>query len=223
MAPTTDPPRISALGAGGLLLDASGTAYVEAVQQRVWSLARSFHDDPELPMREVVPGVNNLLVVFDPLRVDADRVRAALLDRWAAVAPSQEAGREIEIPVAYGGAAGDDLPRLASEAGLSVEQYVRMHSGTVYGVACIGAMPGFAYLAPLPPQLAVPRRAVPRQSVEVGTVIVGGALAGIMPVTAPTGWHSIGKTEAVLFDAMRDPPCLFAPGDRVRFVVEGIA
>jgi allophanate hydrolase subunit 1 len=35
--------------------------------------------------------------------------------------------------------------------------------------------------------------------------------------TTPSGWHMIGRTEAVFFDPLRDPPCLLKPGDRVRF------
>jgi len=53
--------------------------------------------------------------------------------------------------------------------------------------------------------------------VEIGSVIIGGAQAGIMPCTAPSGWHIIGRTEVPLFDPLRDPPAACRPGDRIRF------
>jgi allophanate hydrolase subunit 1 len=33
----------------------------------------------------------------------------------------------------------------------------------------------------------------------------------------PGGWQLIGRTPLVLFDPASEPPCLLAPGDRVRF------
>ena len=83
-------------------------------------------------------------------------------------------------------------------------------------------MPGFPYLSGLDPRLACPRRASPRLRVVEGAVIIGGAQAGIMPQTAPSGWHIIGHAELRLFDPLADPPTLFRPGDTVRFAVSDI-
>jgi allophanate hydrolase subunit 1 len=58
--------------------------------------------------------------------------------------------------------------------------------------------------------------------VDEGTVIVGGTQAGVMPCAAPSGWHQIGKTDSRLFDPQQSPPCLFEPGDKVRFIVKGV-
>lgn len=54
-----------------------------------------------------------------------------------------------------------------------------------------------------------------------GSVIIGGAQAGIMPVTAPSGWHIIGHTDTALFDPAAADPVLLRPGDTVRFLVAG--
>ena len=79
-------------------------------------------------------------------------------------------------------------------------------------------MPGFVYLSGLDPSLARPRRASPRAHVPEGAVMIGGAQAGIMPCTAPSGWHILGMTDVKLFDAYRAEPAAFRPGDRIRFV-----
>ncbi|WP_323745978.1 5-oxoprolinase subunit PxpB [Diaphorobacter caeni] len=211
------------MGISGLLLDVAGATYNERSQQRIWALAsRLRSSESPLSVEEVVPGVNNLLVVFDPLAIHPEAVRAHLLEAWHTSQPDEEIGREISIPVTYGGDVGEDLPSLAESAGLSVAQYVQRHSDALYTVTSLGAMPGFCYMAGLPGELAAPRRSVPRQRLAAGAVVVGGALAGVMPCTAPSGWHALGHTELALFDVNRSTPCLLAPGDRVRFVPKGI-
>ncbi|WP_434667269.1 5-oxoprolinase subunit PxpB [Paraburkholderia sp. A3BS-1L] len=216
-------PRIHAAGAGALLFDPANGAFDAGLQQRLIALARlirkSVGNDS---LHELVPGVNNLLYVFDPLRTHPCEARALLLRLWEAAEPSGQVGREIEIPVVYGGEVGEDLMELAAGASLDVREYVRRHSSAVYTVACIGSTPGFAYMTGLPDPLHVPRRKIPRMKVPAGTVIVGGTQAGVMPCTAPSGWHLIGTTDVEMFRLDRREACLLAPGDRVQFSVKRI-
>lgn len=210
-------PRLSMEGAGAILLDAAGAVFSDAVQARIWAVAAAMAALDGVA--ETVPGMNNLMIVFDPLALAPVKAEKQLLEAWLTVVPDAVAGRDVDIPVVYGGETGEDLVSLANHAGLSVEEVVRRHSDAVYSVAAVGAMPGFVYLSGLDPQLAMPRRAVPRMKVEIGSVIIGGAQAGIMPCTAPSGWHIIGRTEVPLFDPLRDPPAACRPGDRIRFRV----
>ncbi len=210
-------PRLSSEGAGAILLDAAGPVFSDDIQSRIWAVAaRMLKVDG---VAETVPGMNNLMIVFDPLAIPPGEVEQQLLHIWQTVVPDAVAGRDVDIPVVYGGPDGEDLAALADHAGLTVEEVVRRHSQAVYSVAAVGAMPGFVYLSGLDPALAMPRRAVPRMKVEIGSVIIGGAQAGIMPCTAPSGWHIIGKTKVPLFDSLRDPPSACKPGDRIRFRV----
>jgi KipI family sensor histidine kinase inhibitor len=210
-------PKISAAGCGAVLLDAASEVFDSNVQKRVWAVADAIVKADG--MREAVPGINNLLVVFDPLRLSLKSVEAAVLDLWHSLEPSDVAGREIEIPVIYG---GEDLWGLADHARMSAEEVVQLHSEGSYSVAAIGSMPGFAYLVGLDRRLAWARRATPRMVVKRGAVIIGGTQAGIMPCTAPSGWHIIGTTIFSLFDAHRDPPATLRPGDRIRFRVVSV-
>lgn len=216
-------PRIHAAGTAALLLDAAAGTFDQATQERIWALSALLSGGKVLDgIRETVPGVNNLLVVFDPLLLQPASARARLLGLWETLEVKSRQGRDLEIPVVYGGDAGEDLPSLATGAGLTIEAFVGLHSAAVYSVACIGAYPGFAFLTGLPARLATPRRQVPRTRAEKGSVAIGGSQAGVMPCTAPSGWHLIGKTTLAMFDAHRSVPCLLAPGDRVHFKVEGI-
>ena len=211
---TDDPaPRFSMLGEGAVLLDAAGASFDEAVQARVLRLASRLAQEPGV--REAIPGMNNLLVVLDSASPDAPEA-ARLLALWEEAPPNEVEGRDWDISVRYGGPEAD-LAFLAGHTGLSVAEIVRRHAAPHYRVAAIGAMPGFPYLSGLDPALRAPRRANPRAAVPRGAVILGGAQAGIMPLTAPSGWHILGATDFALFDPSRDPPATLRPGDRVRF------
>lgn len=216
--------KLSAAGAGALLFDPSNGTFDSALQSRLLSLAKRLRDFGQCPLSgiEVVLGVNNLMLIFDPIDTNPDDASDALLGMWDTTEPELKQKRTIEIPVIYGGHAGEDLIALANNAHVDVDEYVRLHSAATYSVACIGSMPGFAYLTGLPAELAIPRRKVPRMKVDEGTVIVGGAQAGVMPCTAPSGWHLLGRTQTRMFDAKSTPPCLLEPGNEVRFIVKGI-
>lgn len=214
-----DNPKVSAEGAGTLLFDAAGPVFDPSLQERIWVFAQALKALPGVS--EVAPGMNNLMVVFDPLRLDPDSLEAHLLVEWRKTIAAPAAGRLVDIPVVYGNA-GSDLLEIAQEKGLTIERLVAMHTAPVYSVAAVGAMPGFVYLSGLDPRLALPRRAVPRMAVPEGSVIIGGAQAGIMPLTAPSGCHILGHTDFHLFDPMRDPPAALRAGDRIRFVVKEI-
>lgn len=215
--------RIHPAGSGALLLDASTGAFDNDVQSLLLSLATKLRQRlGKATSHEVVLGVNNLLLTFDPLLLHPREAESLMRLLWESVTPSRHSGRHFDIPVTYGGEYGEDLQDLADGAALTIEEYVRRHSAAVYTVACVGSMPGFAYMTGLPEELSVPRRSTPRMRVQKGSVIVGGSHAGVMPCTAPSGWHLVGITEREMFDATQDNPCLLAPGDTVRFSIKEI-
>lgn len=211
-------PRLSHEGTGAILLDAAGKVFDTRAQEKVWRLARELkfiHG-----VLETVPGMNNLMVVFDPLELDAFIVEQSIFDLWDAPYRAEEPGRIVDVPVYYGGQDGADLEDFARAKSLDVEDIVARHTAPLYSVAAVGAMPGFVYLSGLDLSLAAARLANARQGVPKGSVIIGGTQTGIMPITAPSGWHILGRTPLDLFDPGRERPALFKPGDRIRFVPE---
>ena len=174
---------------------------------------------------EVVPGHSTLLLVWDEGLVDD---APALMSNLKALAGDASAFKldmrasgtaippEVLIPVTYDGA---DLGAVATSLGVSKQAVVEMHSTAEYTVAFMGFSPGFPYLIAQQssPLLELPRLETPRTEVPVGSVAVAAGYCGIYPRRSPGGWNLLGRTEAVLFDAARDPPALLAPGTRVRF------
>ncbi|MCD8548406.1 MAG: 5-oxoprolinase subunit PxpB [Aeromonadaceae bacterium] len=209
------PIHLSALGETALLLECAPPVAL-AAQQRIWQLADLWRGQPGIS--EVVPGMNNLLLDYLPGFWSFETLAAALQDQWHGLQPQALTGRLLEIPVRYGGEWGPDLDAVAVHCGLSPAEVIRQHSQAEYQVYFLGFMPGFAYLAGLPAALTTPRRATPRVRVPAGAVAIGGAQTGVYPRVCPGGWQIIGQTDWVLFDAARSPPCVWAPGDRVRFV-----
>lgn len=213
--------RVEWLNETGLLCLPPEGPLDAALQERFWGLADRLLQEPFV--REVVPGMNNLLVVIDPFAVSGEAARALCLDRWRDAPVRATEGRVHDLPVRYGGSTGEDLAHVAAVAGLSPADYVRRHAAGTYTVFALGSQPGFGYLAGLDPALAVPRRDTPRSRVDSGSVVIGGAQAGVISRTSPSGWHIIGMTGATFFDPAREPPSLLAPGDRVRFVIEDVS
>ena len=184
-------------------------------QQRIWQLATGLAKVDGV--QELIPGMNNLTLVFDPLCTEPATLEAAAHALWARLPRRQQAGRLVEIAVRYD---GPDLAEVATHCGLTPDEVVGRHTKGHYVVYFIGFQPGFAYLGGLDPALHTPRRAEPRVAVPAGSVGIGGAQTGIYPLATPGGWQLIGRTALPLFDPQAEPPTLLAPGDRVRFVAE---
>ena len=202
--------------------DAAGALEFEpridpGVNARVVAAASRVAAGRHAGVRDVVPSYHAVTVYFDPLRAEAGRVRAALEASASVPASGADAGREVVIPVCYGGAAGPDLDEVAAFAGCPADEVVRRHAATVYRVYMVGYLHGFAYLGTVDPSIAMPRRPTPRLVVPAGSVGIAGGQTGVYPTAAPGGWRLIGRTAVRMFDAGRDPPGLVGPGDRVRF------
>jgi len=224
--PRAQPPAfdVEPLGESALLLrfgeriDAASNARVHAAAGALRAAALS-------GLVDIVPAYASLALHYlpaawsagggTPWRRFADAVRDALAT--AADAPMAAATRTIDVPVCYGGEQGPDLDALATTLGLDPAGVAARHAGGDYRVAMLGFAPGFPYLLGLDAALHAPRLARPRTRVPRGSVAIGGGQTGIYPSELPGGWQLIGRTPLVLFDPLREPACLLAPGDVVRF------
>ena len=213
--------RLYPLGERALVLETDLGADLIG-QRRVWWLAQRLREQGGGErLEEIVPGMNNLTLVFDPEVTDPTSLGQWLTELWRQGEELDYRPREREIPVHYGGEWGPDLEEAARHCGLTPAELVARHSGGDYRVYFLGFQPGFAYLGGLAKDLAVPRRREPRLRVPAGSVGIGGAQTGIYPAASPGGWQLIGRTDLALFDHKRDEPSYLLPGDRVRFVPLG--
>lgn len=214
----SSPPTIEPLGDACLVVRL-GTTIDPAVSRAVAATVASL-GAADLPgVVDLAPTFTSVGVFFDPRRADPDALAAAIRSCLIRSGDSVVApGGVVEIPVAYGGADGPDLDRVAAHAGIAPADVVRLHAGAEHVVGMIGFAPGFPYLLGLPAALSIPRRATPRTRVPAGSVAIAERQTGIYPQGGPGGWHVIGRTSLAMFDPGRDPPSLLRAGDVVRFV-----
>jgi KipI family sensor histidine kinase inhibitor len=199
-------------GDQALLLEFDSTAEVLA-----WTDA--IRNANLLGVLDVVPASRTVLLKLArpryqaPTRQRLSKLRVSPEALSDATAPT-EGRADVEIDVVYDGADLDEVARLT---GLTADQVVAAHTGTMWRVGFGGFAPGFAYLVGGDPRLEVPRRSEPRTKVPTGSVGLAGEFSGVYPRESPGGWQLIGHTEAVLWDVDRDPPALLTPGMWVQF------
>jgi KipI family sensor histidine kinase inhibitor len=170
-----------------------------------------------LGVLDIVPASRTVLVKLAGPRYQAPtRQRLAKLrvtaEALAEASTPHEA--DIEIDVVYDGADLDEVARLT---GMTTDQVVAAHTGTLWQVGFGGFAPGFAYLIGGDERLNVPRQSEPRTKVPAGSVALAGEFSGVYPRESPGGWQLIGRTNAELWDVDRDPPALLRPGMWVQF------
>lgn len=217
--------RIHALGDAACLLTLDDVPSTAAAARVAACLAK-MRADLLAGVTDLVPAYADIAVLYDPERIQVEhgelpwRVVHEWVERHATATGRSRGGggREVVVPVAYGGDNGPDLEHVARHCRLGADEVVKRHSAAIYTVAAIGFLPGFPYLYGLPDELSTPRRATPRARVPAGSVGIGAAQTGIYPHESPGGWNLIGRTALDLFDPAREAgPALLAVGDRVRF------
>ncbi|WP_297062538.1 5-oxoprolinase subunit PxpB [Thermococcus sp.] len=207
--------RIKPLGDSALLVS-FGERIDEEINEKVHTLAKAIEQANFEWLVEVVPAYSSLAVIYDPALVDFESVKRTI--EGIEITSERFEGKLVEVPVVYGGEYGPDLEFVAEYNGLSVDEVVEIHSRPVYRVYFLGFLPGFAYLGGMDERIATPRLEKPRLKVPAGSVGIAGKQTGIYPLESPGGWRLIGRTPLRLFNPAKDPPTLFQPGDRVKFV-----
>jgi KipI family sensor histidine kinase inhibitor len=185
--------------------------------RRIHSAARSLAAANIPHVHDIVPAYLALTAYYDSLQTNYDELAARLLDACERDTSSDEniaRSHQHRIPVRYDGV---DLETVAAATRLSREEVIALHSARTYAVDLLGFVPGFAYLSELDAALQLPRRPQPRPRVAAGSVAIAAAQTAVYPLDTPGGWHIIGTTQTVLFDATRGKPALLSPGDTVRF------
>src|SRR5262249_54125035 len=131
-----DRPRISLLGTTALLFEAPSTFDLPH-QQRIWALAAAASKWPGI--REAIPGITNLMLTFETPPREVDSLIAALNEGWDEAQELAIGGREIRLPVTYGGEVGSSLQAVADHTGLSIDDVVSIHAAPLYTVFALGS------------------------------------------------------------------------------------
>ncbi len=166
--------------------------------------------------RDVVPGMREIAVTFDPVQLTTDRIVELIYHAQTAGAAGGQQETEVRtIPVRYGGEVGPDLERVAAQLELHRDDLIARHTGQTFTIEMMGFTPGFAYVGG--GDWSVPRLPLPRAFVTAGSVGMAGSMTGIYSLDGPGGWPLIGRTDLALFDRERENPFLLRAGQKIRF------
>jgi len=167
---------------------------------------------------DLIPSYASILVMFNLLEIDHHHLRNKLKKLLAnCTTQSSKHGRLIELPAYYSLESGQDLPRIAEKAQLSIEQVISLHQAQEYRVYAIGFAPGFAYLGEVDERIAMPRLSTPRLKVPKGAIAIADRQTAVYPAQSPGGWNIIGLCPIEMFNPKGEPIMPVSVGDRVKF------
>jgi len=166
---------------------------------------------------EVVPGMVNLLIVFDPLQTNHDAIRAAVEALLPLKSQTETGGLQHQVNVCYEEQFGPDLDTVAKACGMSTDAVINAHISARYRVSMYGFAPGFAYLSGVPEVIQVPRKTTPVRDIASGSVLIAGPQCLTTTLIMPTGWSIIGRSDVRVITGNPEKPFLFDVGDTVRF------
>ena len=189
------------------------------INGKITSLAHLLKEQQIVGVMDMTPAFCSLLVHYDPRVITYGKLLNRVNKIMKLNLDTKAKTKKIyEIPVCYGGEYGPDLEFVAKNAGISVEEVIKIHSSKDYLIYMLGFLPGFSYLGGLDEKIHTPRLANPRIKIPAGSVGIGGAQTGIYPLESPGGWQLLGKTPVKTYNPDREIPILFEAGDYIRFV-----
>jgi len=203
-------------GDSGLLIDI-GNEISGEINAKVLAFTNLIESELDSSIIEVIPSYSSVLILYDSLEIDYDNLKdkvKALENKTSTINKSQN--RVIHIPTVYGGKYGEDLKIVAEYNGLTEEEVIDIHSGTLYRVYMLGFTPGFPYLGGMSKKISTPRKKTPRKQIEKGSVGIGGNQTGIYSTSSPGGWQIIGRSPLEFFD-IKKARSLINPGDFLKF------
>ena len=179
----------------------------------------SLERHPFAGMRELTPAYRSLLIQYDPCAVKSGAVREfvgqSLANLRSVTLPKPVI---TEIPVIYDPEFAPDIEEIARIEDKTVEEVIRIHSGSDYFVYMLGFAPGHPYTARFENPFSFKRRESPRVRIDGGSVVVQLALSNIIPFDQPCGWNIIGTTPVLVCDYRRENPFLLKAGQWIRHI-----
>lgn len=187
------------------------------VNLRLQALARIIVQSKLAGVQAVIPAYHTLMVTYDAMTTTLapleHQLKQLIEDQLTAPLPPR---RTLFIPVCYEEPYGPDLADVADYAGISAGDVIKKHTKKSYLIYFLGFLPGFAYMASVDKQIAMPRLSKPRVKIPAGSVGIAGIQTGFYPVTSPGGWRLIGKTPLTLYRPDAPEPFYHA-GDEIKF------
>jgi inhibitor of KinA len=216
--------HIYALGDQAITIEWS-SIISEEVNNQVMHSFQFLQNHPIEGVTDLIPAYSSLTLIYNASIIRKQAMGRSpfewLKRKLAGLAEvSSEVTEKTEpfiVPVCYDPSLAPDLIEATQLTGCTIEEIIVLHTREIYTVYMLGFLPGFAYMASVNKKIQMPRKANPRKLVAAGSVGIAGEQTGIYPLEAPGGWQLIGQTPLKIFDITKEKPCLFKPGNKVKF------
>lgn len=187
--------------------------------QKVCALKMALEKQAIYGIQEFIPTYRSLLILYDPFLVEWTTIKTAVQACVGNLGSLQLAKTVItEIPVLYEDEYAMDIEDIAKIENKTVEEIIRIHSGSDYYVYMLGFSPGHPYTARFENPFSFRRRSSPRVRIPGGSVVVQQEQSNITPFDQPCGWYVIGSTPLLMCDYRHKNPFLLKAGQWVRYV-----
>lgn len=170
---------------------------------------------------EVVQGIADLTVKYDPLNMSDAEAEAHFRHAWDV--PTFGGAPSAKVMVLQASFAEQDAPdrgMVADRIGVNEDGLAAWIAQRGYRISMMGFQPGFAYLEDKEPDKVptLARLDTPRQRVAAGSIGFLGGRACIYALDGPGGWPIIGRVHEPLFRRDHAQPFLLKPGQMLRFL-----
>lgn len=212
--------RFLSAGDHGLVInmdDLTADHATKAARALAYVIKASMDNQTIIGVEDIIPGLTNLLVQYDPLITTAATLKQKIKPMLADLSDDAGSVRHIYMPCCYGGDFGPDLDDMSKTLGLTTDEIISRHQANTLEVAIMGFLPGLAYMKGVDQTLYLPRRKTPRAHVPALSVGIAMDQTVIYPLPSPGGWNLIGRVPVELFDANKSDPVLLRSGDRITF------
>ena len=166
---------------------------------------------------ELIPSYTSIFISYDIFLHDYDSLVVLLKNNIDVNFEDTSKKEIISIDVYYGIEVALDLKDISTKTLLSIDEIINLHSQKYYDVYAIGFAPGFAFLASVDEQIAMPRLPSPRKNVPKGSVAIADKQTAVYPQSSPGGWNIIGRTAMELFDKKLEELSPLSVGVQVKF------
>ncbi len=210
-------PRILPTGDRALTVE-FGNEIDEHINARLMSFIKVLSNEKIKGVEEFVPSFRAVLIHYNPGVLSFADMKERIFDALKRpVSESIRKKRIVKIPVCYEGECAPDIDFVASHAGLSKEEVIKIHTQKPYLIYMLGFQPGFPYLGGLDERIHTPRLSSPRLKLEAGSVGIGGKQTGLYPMESPGGWQIIGLTPVRCYNPEKERAIPYSAGDYIQF------
>jgi len=124
-----------------------GNEISKDINAKIRNVMRQLSEIEILGIEELLPTYRSIMIMYEPLKIEYEDLVSKLEMLSDTKADNgEEEIRIVEIPTLYGNEYGPDIEYVAEHNHITVDEVIKIHTGTDYLVYMLGFTPGFTYL-----------------------------------------------------------------------------